>query len=98
MNVIQHPYEGSDLYCERCQLPPENRHHTSDRTDHSTDITALRDRAATYEEGSFVRLTVETAADLLELHDETGISLDNWVAARGLVENLIRHEITENGA
>lgn len=27
-NVIQHPYEGSDIYCERCQLPPQNRHHT----------------------------------------------------------------------
>lgn len=27
MNVRIHPYQGSDVYCEHCQLPPENVRH-----------------------------------------------------------------------
>jgi hypothetical protein len=36
------------------------------------------------------------AADLLELHDASAISLDNWEAARTFVERLIGAEIKEN--
>jgi hypothetical protein len=39
----------------------------------------------------------ELADDLLELHDQTGISLDNWVAAREFVEGF-HGPITENDA
>lgn len=66
------------------------------RTDHSTDITNLRARAETAS-GSLNRLALAAAADLLELHDCTGISLDNWPSARALVETLTEHPITENG-
>ncbi len=37
------------------------------------------------------------AADLLEMHDKQGISLDNWDSARGLVEHLLGYSINENG-
>lgn len=70
------------------------------RTDHSADIQTLRDRIN--QGGAFLvpplrRLVYGTAADLLELHDSTGISLDNWTHARGLIEYLIGHPITPNG-
>ena len=39
----------------------------------------------------------ELADDLLEMHEETGISLDGWVAAREYVE-AFHGPITENGA
>lgn len=39
----------------------------------------------------------ELADDLLEMHDQTGISLDGWVAARELVEAYLG-PIEENGA
>lgn len=39
----------------------------------------------------------ELADDLLELHDQTGISLDGWVAAREFVEAFFG-PIDENGA
>lgn len=37
------------------------------------------------------------AADLLECHDQTGISLDNWPSARAFVERRIEGPIVENG-
>lgn len=68
-------------------------------TDHSADILALRNKAQdpSSSDTSAGLLTLSTAADLLELHDQTGISLDHWVNARSLVELLIGHRITENG-
>lgn len=67
-------------------------------TDHSRDIKNLRLRSK-YETNTITeRLTLEVAADLLEIHDTTGISLDNWPSARGLVEHLTSHKIQENGA
>lgn len=39
----------------------------------------------------------ELADDLLEAHEETGISLDAWVSAREFVE-AYHGPITENGA
>lgn len=43
-----------------------------------------------------IRNLLDLAADLLEMHDATGISLDNWPAARTFVEHLIGRPITEN--
>lgn len=75
-------------------------------TDHRTEIEALRGLADNMAVGSdpshtdelLKVLTLRVAADLLEIHDATGISLDNWPAARQLVEVLIGHEIQENHA
>jgi hypothetical protein len=39
----------------------------------------------------------ELADDLLEMHDQTGVSLDNWVAAREFVE-AFHGPIVENHA
>ena len=39
---------------------------------------------------------LEAAAALLEVHDSTGISLDNWNGPREFVEDLIGTPITEN--
>jgi len=46
-------------------------------TDHSQIITALRSKPGVY---------ADLASDLLEIHDATGISLDNWVSAKRFVE------------
>lgn len=64
-------------------------------TDHSQEIINLRVRAKKKERYDALVYTV--AADLLEAQDETGISLDNWKAARDLVELLIGGEIIESG-
>lgn len=37
------------------------------------------------------------AADLLEAHDETGISLDDWAVARTFVETLLDRPVLSNG-
>jgi len=41
-------------------------------------------------------LAYQVAADLLEIHDATGISLDNWASARELCEFLGGVPILEN--
>lgn len=79
----------------------------AERTDHSEDIARLR-RSATkwaFKAGQtesrdlmLQALAQQAAAALLEVHDATGISLDNWVGPRGLVEFLIEHPIQENQA
>lgn len=69
------------------------------KTNHRNEIVALRAVANTpVVRSDLERQTLEVAADLLEMHDATGISLDDWPAARSLVENLIGHPITENHA
>ncbi len=66
-------------------------------TNHASDIEWLRtaDKPAGRD---YVRIDAldRLAADLLEIHDATGISLDDWPAAREFVEALIGHPITEN--
>jgi hypothetical protein len=67
-------------------------------TDHSAAIAALRarcpsDTAALDDE----QVATLLAADLLEAHDDTGISLDNWISAREFVERRIGREIEPNG-
>lgn len=64
-------------------------------TDHSQEIARLRVRSRVKEQ--YDRLVYQVAADLLEMHDSSGCSLDNWPAARALVELLIGDEIVESG-
>lgn len=70
-------------------------------TDHSKDIADLRRRAAAFRGPRNVQTThsndLECAAALLECHDETGISLDEWDGPRQFVEQYIGHPIQENG-
>ncbi len=64
------------------------------RSDHSVEIAQLRTQVG---DGTVVSaLTLAGAADLLEAHDETGISLDDQLSARLLVELLIGKPIIEN--
>jgi hypothetical protein len=65
-------------------------------TDHSQEVAWLRAMSG---EGPRVRtLTYLVAADLLEAHDDTGLSLDEWRPARALIEALLDCEILPNGA
>lgn len=78
-------------------------------TDHSQEIVDLRVEAFKLNEimhldgtcpteGHIIRsMALSVAADLLELHDRTGISLDNWRSARAMVEFFLHAEILENG-
>lgn len=68
---------------------------TGGNTDHSAEVARLRERAQRKER--YDRLVYELAADLLESHDQSGIALDNWPAARDLVELLIGDDIVESG-
>ena len=66
------------------------------RSDHSPEIAQLRTQV---EDGTVLEaLTKAVAADLLQAHDETGISLDDWLSARLLVELLIGKPILQNEA
>lgn len=76
------------------------------RTDHSVEIQHLREMhrhlvdlmGEKKSEAAMVTvLTYEVVADLLQMHDDTGISLDNWHSAKELVEILIGSPITLNG-
>ena len=78
-------------------------------SDHTKGVTLLRERAERTRQAIRIRPSVtmsaaayaelsDLLADLLEIHDATGISLDNWLAARSAVERAIGHRITENGA
>lgn len=50
-------------------------------TDHSYEIDILRAHRS---------IQTALAADLLELHDKTGISLDNWENANAFVSQQVR--------
>lgn len=64
-------------------------------TNHAGHIYALRERMRDAENPN--ALEDGLAADLLELHDRTGISLDNWDTARMFVERQIGASIQKNG-
>lgn len=66
------------------------------KTDHSEYIKVLRDHNS---------ISSSVAADLLELHDATGISLDNWDNARQFIRSELAYieadggyALQENGA
>jgi len=65
-------------------------------TDHSGEIAWLRLQAVQARDQR-EQLAYLVAAELLQSHDETGSSLDQWVPYRALVELLLGHEILENG-
>lgn len=68
-------------------------------TDHSVEIAHMRQIANVNKDG-FQRidvLSILVACDLLEGHDDTGLSLDNWVPVREFVETIFGFEILENG-
>lgn len=67
-----------------------------ERTDHSRYIRELREQAEAATPPDSYRLGL--VADLLEAHDDTGISLDNWLNAREFVEYHISATIDKNGA
>lgn len=71
-----------------------------DYTVHADEIAAMRQRVADimaeYPNASeaprvaFLEATIcQAAAALLEVHDDTGISLDNWVGPREVVETAL---------
>lgn len=78
-------------------------------TDHAEEIVELRAMAAealadsdsmsdegVFTDGRLTYLTLNLAADLLEAHDQTGISLDDWPYARQLVEALLESPVLPN--
>lgn len=70
-------------------------------TDHSEQVAELRRRAGVSDTAPHLtdrEVDLLLAADLLEAHDDTGISLDAWVSARTFVERHAGITITENGA
>lgn len=69
-------------------------------TDHSDDVARLRASCPPDTTPVLTDEQVATllAADLLEAHDDTGISLDHWIAAREFVERHIGRTLQENGA
>lgn len=63
-------------------------------TDHSELVARLRVRSRQKER--YDQIVYELAADLLEMHDSSACSLDNWKPARDLVELLVGEEILES--
>lgn len=67
-------------------------------TDHTDEIKALLLKAGEAAESDNNQLAIEIflAAELLESHDQTGISLDDWATARRFVEHHLGSEILPN--
>lgn len=76
----------------------------AERTDHSESIEVLRETAQVHRENGLVTTAIiyNAAADLLEVHDATGISLDDFGAVKDLVDFALRdlglNTFTPNGA
>jgi hypothetical protein len=79
-------------------------------TDHTVEIQTLRDRAREMRENgvetpsaytviraSHLAVIYGLLADLLQSHDDTGISLDDWSNARMAVETALGAPILPNG-
>lgn len=66
-------------------------------TDHRGEIDELLDRLNVTEPQTLEAMALMVSIDLLKAHDETGISLDDWVSARQLVEHLLGYPIMPNG-
>jgi hypothetical protein len=76
------------------RLPGDARHHFR-TTDHADEIALLKALALAKPRG-LERLSYTLAADLLSSHDDTGISLDDWPAARQFVELLLGSPVLPN--
>lgn len=57
-------------------------------TDHRDEIEALHVLASRSRDAD-QRVCLRLAAELLEAHDDTGISLDHWATAREFVESRL---------
>lgn len=78
-------------------------------TEHEAEIAALREEAfllqsltptprSPEDDDLVLRVcALMTAAALLEVHDASGISLDDWIGPRQLVEHFIGDAFLENG-
>lgn len=71
-------------------------------TDHSDEIRDLRAFSRQSRGPSDAAIIARAAADLLEVHDASGISLDDWTGPRDLVNlalsrYLTRGTFTPNG-
>ena len=64
-------------------------------TDHSQEIAALRKVASLMLDDDLI-IQLNLAADLLEAHDQTGISLDDWPWARRFVEGHTHTPVEPN--
>ncbi len=65
-------------------------------TDHTDEIATLR-RMADVRHEHYDRLVLLTAAELLRLHDDGAIVLDQWREPRALIELLLKAPILECG-
>lgn len=61
-------------------------------TDHTDEIALLHGRAGTTRD-PIEQMTIRLAAELLEAHDDTGVSLDHWETARDFVEHHLGRPI-----
>ncbi len=61
-------------------------------TDHTQEVALLHERAAQVCD-PVEQITIRLAAELLEAHDDTGISLDHWTTARDFVELHLGHAV-----
>lgn len=76
------------------RLPGDAAHHF--RTTDHTDEIALLNRRADATEDRQQRLVIRLCAELLQAHDETGISLDDWPTARQVVEHHLGQPVLPN--
>jgi len=67
------------------------------RTDHREEIRTMRYRAIDPATLGDDRLCLNMAADLLQMHDETGICLDEWTHAKLFVEHFSGSPVLPNG-
>lgn len=98
------PHDVGDIIWSPSQPEPEEPVPADEpdvrRTNHADRIRHLRFHADKLNSMLAERRTsvsYRLAADLLEMHDNTSISLDHWLSARELVETLIGERIDENG-
>lgn len=77
---------------QRLSGGPEDNYRT---TSHAEEVKFLRYLAETADRESEV-IAFRLAADLLESHDQTAISLDDWPTARRFVELRLGQDILPN--
>ncbi|GAA3600627.1 hypothetical protein GCM10022199_00020 [Marihabitans asiaticum] len=65
-------------------------------TNHSEEIAELRWRADRPGIGELEAAAFQAAVDLLECHDATGISLDDWEGPASLVNLMLRGRFLPN--
>jgi hypothetical protein len=64
------------------------------QTDHAEELAVIRAKAD--KASGMDKVFIQLAADLLQSHDETGISLDDWPTARRFVEHFTGSPVLPN--